>query len=245
MCCWRLRIASRLAAAIGLAGLLACFPGCKVAADGQNLEGVRLFQQGQYYPALQQFQKAVATNPTNADAYYNMAATLHRMGSQKGDQQALAQAETLYNQCLDLDENHADCRRGLAVLLVETGRPDRAFALLKNWATSSPNVSDARIELARLYEEFGDLETAKLHLNQAVMVDQNNHRAWAALGRIRERTGDYQQALANYQRSWSLNSLQPAVAERIASLNRTILGGTGTTTANDPRTVVTPGPYRR
>jgi tetratricopeptide (TPR) repeat protein len=215
-----------------------------MAADGSNLEGVRLYQQGQFQPALQQFQKAVTTDPQNADAYYNMAATLHRMGTQKGDQQLLTQAETLYNQCLDLQADHADCHRGLAVLLVETGRPDRGFNLLKNWATANPDNADARIELARLYEEFGDLETAKLHLNQAIMIDQHNHRAWAALGSIREKSGDYEQALANYQRSWNLNSFQKGVADRIATLNRTVQGMVPTA-PDDTRTVAVPGPDNR
>ena len=157
----------------------------------------------------------------------------------------LRQAETLYNQCLDLEGNHADCRRGLAVLLVETGRPDRAFTMLKNWVTSSPTVADGRIELARLYEEFGDLETAKLQLNQAIAIDQHSHRAWAALGKIREQLGDYEQALANYQRSWNLNSFQTGVAERIATLNRSAGSGSGGGLTNDTRTVVTPGAPRR
>ena len=181
-----------------------------MAADSQNMQGVRLFQQGQYQPALQEFQKALSSDPKNADACYNMAATTHRMGAQKSDQKMLAQAETLYNQCLDLDPKHADCYRGLAVLLVETGRQDRAFNLLKNWASADPKSADARIELARLYEEHGDFETAKVHLNQAILADQNSARAWAALGRLRERVGDYPQALANYQRSWSLNPRKPA-----------------------------------
>lgn len=216
-----------------------------MAADGRNLEGVRLYQQGQYQPALQAFQKAIAADPNNADAYYNMAATLHRMGSQTGDEKMLSQAETLYNQCLDHDENHTDCHRALAVLLVETGRPDSAFTLLKKWAMANPDLADARIELARLYEEFGDLETAKAHLNQAVLVDQHNHRAWAALGRIREMTGDYEQALANYRRSWNLNSFQPGVAQRIASLNRTLSGDLGGGTQPGTRTVLAPSPVPR
>jgi tetratricopeptide (TPR) repeat protein len=226
-------IVMAIASSLGLAG-------CKMAADGNNLEGVRLYQQGQLQPALQEFQKALSTHPQNADAYYNMAATLHRMGSQNGDQQTLTRAETLYNQCLDLDANHVDCHRGLAVLLVETGRPDRAFNLLKNWATAHPDVADARIELARLYEEFGDLETAKLHLNQAVMVDQHSDRAWAALGHLREEMGDTEQALANYQRSWNLNSFQKSVADRIAALNQS-LSGVDAVPPTDTRTVTTPG----
>ena len=107
-----------------------------MVADGQNIEGVRLEQLGQHQQALQRFQQAITSNPTNADAYYNMAATYHRIGIQQKDQRQLEQAETLYNQCLDLNENHVDCRRGLAVLLTETNRSDRAFNLMKNWAKS-------------------------------------------------------------------------------------------------------------
>ncbi len=208
-----------------------------MAADGQNLQGVRMYQQGQYEAAMQQFQTAIATNPSSPDAYYNMAATLHRMGVAKNDQNLLTQAETAYNQCLDFDPEHEDCHRGLAVLLAETGRSDKAFALLKNWAVRSPNNADARIELARLYEEFGDPETAKIQLTEAIHIDQNNARAWSALGRLREQTGDYTQALANYQRSYSLNRFQPEIAERIATLNATVSGQAGPTPSDGTRMV--------
>jgi tetratricopeptide (TPR) repeat protein len=216
-----------------------------MAADGQNLQGVRLYQQGQYEGAMQQFQRAVASNPSSPDAYYNMAATLHRMGVARNDQNLLNQAETLYNQCLDFDADHADCHRGLAVLLAETGRSDRAFALLKNWAVRSPNNAEARIELARLYEEFGDRETAKIQLTEALHIDQHNSRAWNALARLREQSGDYAQALANYQRSYSLNRFQPEIAERIAALNRTVSGQVGPTPADGTRVVNTPPPTNR
>lgn len=215
--------------------------GCRMVADGQNIQGVRLENQGQHHAALQSFQQAIASNPTSADAYYNMAATYHRLGIQEKDQRQLDQAETLYNQCLDLNENHVDCRRGLAVLLTETDRSDRAFNLLKNWANSSPQLADARIELARLYEEAGDYETAKLHLNKAILLDQGNSRAWAALGNIREQLGDTQQALANYQRSYNLNSFQPGVAHRIASISGLPIGG-GSTNSNGTRIVTRPLP---
>ncbi len=224
--------------------LLSFSAGCRMVADGQNIEGVRLEQQGQHHAALQRFQQAITSNPTNADAYYNMAATYHHIGIEENDKRQLEQAETLYNQCLDLDENHTDCRRGLAVLLTETNRSDRAFNLMKNWANSQPQLAEARIELARLYEESGDFETAKLHLNKAILLEQHNARAWAALGNIREQLGDQEQALANYQRSYNLNSFQPGVAQRIASLSRSTISG-GDTSGGETRTVTRPLPGQR
>ena len=208
----------------GLAAL-AALSGCKLAADSKNQQGVRLYQQGQYDAAMQTFQKAVATDPTSADGYYNMAATTHRMGVARNDPNLLNQAETLYNQCLDRSPDHEDCHRGLAVLLTETNRSDRAFSLLKNWAARSPQHPEARIELARLYEEFGDRESAKTNLTEALQIDQHNARAWNALARLREQSGDYVQALANYQRSLEVNRFQPEVAERVAALTRTVSSG--------------------
>ncbi len=122
---------------------------------GQNTMGVRLYQQGRYSEALQQFQTAQVPILRTPDTYYNLASTYHKLGVTQKDAKLIEQAESLYNQCLDLQPNHVDCHRGLAVLLAESNRPDRAMALLKNWAAKNPQLADARIELSRLHQEFG------------------------------------------------------------------------------------------
>jgi Flp pilus assembly protein TadD len=210
--------------------------GCRLAADGNNLQGVREFQSGNYGPAMQRFQTAATMDPGNADAVYNMAATMHRQGIQSGDRNLLNQAEVVYNQALDLNKNHMQAYRGLAVLLNETDRPDKAFKLLKNWVAASPRDPNARIELARLYEEYGDLASAKIHLLDAMQLDPGNPRVHLAFGHIREREGDYSQAMANYQRSYTL-SRNPAVQDRIAALNRVVAGGGTAPAAGGTRTV--------
>jgi tetratricopeptide (TPR) repeat protein len=217
--------------------------GCTTTADFHNIDGVRWYQHGNYQSALQRFQQAVAANPQNADAYYNLASTMHRLGSQSNNRELLNQAEAIYNQCLDLNENHVDCHRGLAVLLAETERAASAEKLLTNWVTRRPDLADARVELARFYEEFGDLERAKQSLSQAVMIDQRNARAWAALGALREKAGETEQAIANYQRSLALNPQQPAVGARVASLFRSAtpsVNVTGPGSSPATRTVTVP-----
>ena len=200
--------------------------GCRLTADGRNLQGVRLFQQAQYQQALNEFQQAIASNPTNADAYYNLASTYHRLASVQNDSTLRAQAEELYNRCLDIDGNHVECHRGLAVLLAQTGRTDRSLALLKNWVVRSPNNADARIELARLYDEFGQDDNAKIELHEAIKRDVNNDRAWAALAFLNEQDGQYASALANYQRSLNIKPTQPQLAQRIVDLNRRLASRT-------------------
>jgi Tfp pilus assembly protein PilF len=206
------------AARLALLALVALAAGCRMVAQGRNVDGVRYFQQGQYPVAIQRFDSALTIDPQNPDSYYNKAAVYHRMGLANRDQNALAQAESLYNQCLNLKPDHVDCHRGLAVLLCETGRSDKAFTLMRNWTMQSPQNADARIELARLYEEYSDPKSAELALNEALALDMRNWRAHAALGRIKEQAGDYPQALQNYQLAYSLNRFQPELQQHIAML---------------------------
>ncbi|MCO8123945.1 tetratricopeptide repeat protein [Stieleria sp. TO1_6] len=194
--------------------------GCHWSASGKNALGAQLHEQGQYTAALQQFQQVVADDPTNPDGYYNLAATTHQLAKQRNDEALYANAEALYNQCLDHDPNHIECHRGLAVLLMDTGRPDKAFALVKNWASQNPMDSQPRVELARLYEEAGEPQTALKYLEDAVQQDANNSRAWLALARLRESTGDLPQALQNYQHALALNNSQPMIAERVAAISQ-------------------------
>lgn len=194
--------------------------GCQSSASGKNALGAQLYQQGQYTAALQQFQQVVSEDPSNADGYYNLAATTHRLAKQRKDESLFGNAESLYNQCLDHDPNHVECHRGLAVLLMDTGRPDRAFAFMKNWAGQNPTSAEPRIELARLYEEAGEPTTALRYLEDAVQQDASNSRAWLALAQLRESSGDLPQALQNYQRALALNNNQPMVAQRVSAISQ-------------------------
>jgi len=204
--------------AVVLTGLV-LWSGCgSFASQGINAEGVRLFDQTRYEEAMQQFQRAIENDPTSADGYYNLAATYHRVGTLGKQAADLTQAERYYYLCLDRNPDHAECYRGLAVLLVEQGRAEEAFRLLQGWADRRPNSPEPNIEIARLREEFGDREGAKQHLADALLVESSNARALAAMGRLREQDGDQGRALANYQQSLTANRFQPEVAARVATL---------------------------
>lgn len=193
--------------------------GCtNFAANNRNAEGVTLFQRGQFQEALQHFQEATYADPANADGYYNLGATYHRLGRLRNQNDCLAQAESNYRQCLQRDPNHRDCHRGLAVLLIEENRTNEAFASIQNWAAQQPTLAEPRMELARLYSEFGNREASKNTLVDAVRLDPNDARQWAALGKVREDTGEYTQAMANYQHSLELNPAQTDVTARVAAL---------------------------
>jgi tetratricopeptide (TPR) repeat protein len=192
--------------------------GCGVSATGHNMQGKRLFEQGQYAQAIDMFQRSIQDDPRNADAYYNMASTYHFLGKQQKNSTWIQQSDQLYRQALNLDPNHADAYRGLAALLVENGRAADAFQMVQNWRARQPNSAEPLIELARMFRETGNRETATQLLADALNVDGNNPRALKAMGRMREESGEYALALQNYVRSYQSNNLQSDVAEKIAAL---------------------------
>jgi tetratricopeptide (TPR) repeat protein len=210
-------------------GACLLLPACNTAKS-RNAEGVAYFQHGHPDYALQTFQQAQAQDPNNPNVYYNIARVYHHKGNERGDKLMLEQAESYYHMCLDRDPegSHRDCYRALAVLLVETKREDKAFTLLSRWAAAKPMLADPKIELARLHEEHQDFEVAKERLLEAILVEPNNPRALAALGKAREQVarklaGEAQQrelaqALADYRRSLQIDKQQPDVAARVAVL---------------------------
>ncbi|HEV3418469.1 MAG TPA: tetratricopeptide repeat protein [Pirellulales bacterium] len=208
-----------------LAGLLTIgSSGCGWMAHTDNIAGVGFFEQGNYAAATQKFQQGIEADPNDADSYYNLAATYHRQGKLANQKAQLDQAETYYHLCLDRNPDHRDCYRGLAVLLVEENRPDDAFSLLQRWGERSPSSPEPKVELARLFQEFGDKQAAQAHLQDALSIAPDNPRALAALGKLKEESGDPTQALAVYQRSLASNRFQPDVAARVATLQSAIPG---------------------
>lgn len=215
------------------------FAGCS-SSQGLNLAGARSFERGNYQRAIQQFQDSLAKNPGNADAHYNLASAYYQVGKAQNAPAFLQQSESLFNQCLDVRPDHVACHRGLAALLVDTNRPESAFTLLKRWSGRSPQLAEPKIELARLYEEFGDYDNATRNLTEALNLQPGNSRAWAAIGRLRERDGKLAQALSNYQQAYNLNQRNPAIASRIASLQQNLALGGGRGSGSPTKIVNSP-----
>jgi tetratricopeptide (TPR) repeat protein len=221
-----------------LAGMLLALAGCGgFVSQQKNSQGVTLFQQGRYPEALREFQEATYNDPKDADGYYNIAATYHRLGRQQHSDADLNQAEKFYNDCLDRNPNHVECHRGLAVLLAERGRKDAALRLVQGWVDREPGLAEAKVELARLHDEFGNRQAAKDTLIEALEAQPDNSRALTALAKIRDDAGDKTQALANYERSLAHDNRQPQVASRVNVLRggaRAAVGGASGAPADAP-----------
>ena len=204
--------------AVGIC-LLVLSSGCGRFVNSDSNQGVTLYEQGNYLGAANSFQRALEKQPGNADCFYNLGATYHQQSKLFGQAGDLQTAEQYYHLCLARDPDHAACQRGLAVLLVETGRTGDAATQLEQWAAREPANPEPKIELARLCQEQGDNLDAENYLVDAVSVDPDNPRALVALGQIRESSGDTQQALVNYSKALELDRNQPTVAAKVATLS--------------------------
>ncbi|MCE9553547.1 MAG: tetratricopeptide repeat protein [Planctomycetes bacterium] len=210
----RMRLCGAALLALSAAG------GCgSISSHGLNAEGTRQFQSGQHQVALDRFQRAIAADPRNGDGYYNLAAVYHHLGKANRDSNYYTQAEQYYHKAIDMAPNHAEAYRGLAVLMSEQQRNDEAVKTLAEWGQRSPTSADARVELARFYQELGMRKEAEKQLLDAVAIDTRHSRARAALGMLREQEGDMNQALVNYTASLEANRVQPQVAARVAALS--------------------------
>jgi len=103
-------------------------------------------------------------------------------------------------------------------LLIETGREKYAFDLLNQWKARYPGSTEPVVELARLYQEYGDNRRATDLLADALKIDSNSIRALKAMGHVREVQGQTHLALDNYLRVLQIDNQDVAVAQRVASL---------------------------
>lgn len=214
--------------------ILIASSGCNFRAQQHNIAGRQAFEFGQLSTAAAEFQRALKANPRNADAYYNLASTYYLMAKQNQNNQWLAQAEQLFRQAIALNDKHTEAHRSLAALLIETGQERYAFDLLNTWRNRYPNSTDPLIELARLYQEYGDTRRAADYLADALRVNGQDIRALKAMGHVRERQGQVQLALENYYRVLQLDSRQTEVASAVQRLQTQLAQGGSSGSGNNP-----------
>ncbi|MDB4766853.1 tetratricopeptide repeat protein [bacterium] len=226
---------------IGLAGLSI---GCNATTQRQNMLGKAAFDRGDNSSAINAFQQALNRDPKNADAYYNLAACYYKLGVEKQNKQFVDQAEQLYRQAISYDDKHIDAHRGLSAMLIETGREKYAFDLLDGWRQRYPQSAEPLVEIARLYQEYGDNRRATDLLADALRNDSRNARALKAMGYVREVQGENQLALENYMRALQVNGSDQDTANRVAYLQSRIASAAGQSgSATSPARYGAAAPY--
>ncbi len=197
----------------GLACAIFCalFAGCVSPAQPYNSRGVALFNRGQYEAARSEFLEATAVDPVNADGFYNLGSTYHKLGD-------AGEAEQNYFHCLALNPDHTKANHAFVVLLLEQERTNAAYDLVQDWMARSPGSPDPLVEMAWLERQAGKTESARQTLHQALAIEPRHSRALTELASIYEGSKDSERALALYQRALVANPSHPDLSTKVADL---------------------------
>lgn len=110
-------------------------------------------------------------------------------------------AETLLVRALQTSPADVEARRNYAETLWHRGAQTQAVAQVEEARRVAPEDTGLAVRAGEMYLALGQMEKARGAAEQALSLDSKFAAAWALRGTILERTGNYQQALADYQRS--------------------------------------------
>lgn len=186
--------------------------------------GLALLAEGRRDEARQQFQRAIALQPTHAFAHFQLgllapslpeserhfsaalAADPHYLDARVNLAQALAsqgrlaEAVAQYRTAL-AEQPAADIRAGLGGLLLQLGRPAEAAPLLQQALAEAPELPEAHYHWARLRERAGDGVGAEDALRTALRLRPGYGVAAMALGNLLARQSRFAEAVEAFRAS--------------------------------------------
>ena len=121
-------------------------------------------EQAQYQKALLHFQSVAAIDPTNAEAWYNIAEA-HNLLEQ------LEEAEINYARAITLEPEIIDYYTALSRMYMEQGQAPKASLVLEEGVRINPGSAQLRAFLALAVSESGDYRKAEELLDEAELLD--------------------------------------------------------------------------
>lgn len=160
-------------AVLGVIVLLSCTPGCQT-----------------FHP----FAKKTREKIVSARQWANNGLEAFQNGH-------LDQAKGLFSRASEQNPTDYRIRANLAKTLYQSGDPEQAIAEMKRAVALSSNDPKLLITLGQMYADLGALDLAQEQVDLALAPNHRFAPAWELKGKISKSKGDYQNALANFQKA--------------------------------------------
>lgn len=158
-----------------------------------NNFGNCLLAQGDYLPAIREYQKTLDLRPDSPpDTWVGIGDAYARVGM-------LQDAAQAYQKALDLNPSLVPVYVDLGNVEHQMQRYPEAIAAFKKVIELSPGLALAHYNLANEYYTLGQMAEAEWSYKEAVRLDPRLVYAWFMLGKIYERSNRTAEALASWQ----------------------------------------------
>ena len=186
-----------------------------VAALRDYNQGIGLQRDGKNLDAQKQFEQATKEDPTFALAFSKLAQAYSSLGYDSEAEQSAKKAVGLSQ---DLPEAEKYLISAIE-LQVMKNYPD-AIKAYENLARVSPDNSDVKAVLAKLYEDSGDLAKARDYYQKLLSANPKDIEAILDIGRVQIKSGDPQASLETLNRAYSLAVQVDNQEQKATSLHR-------------------------
>src|SRR5262245_53565806 len=178
-------------AGLGIATLIATATACD-AIDRQVAlkKATQLYKEQKYEEAIVEYQKILATHPSDWEANYRIAVSylaLYHPGSQhEKDLRYSTEGIKAFEKLLTLTPPDEDARaktRGYYLGLLDAAqKPDKAVAFLEAELAKKPDDSGLINQIADLYQKAGDFPNSLKYFQKAADLNSGKKEAWYTLG---------------------------------------------------------------
>ena len=165
------------------------------AADLRDLAGRALRAERRFDDALLHHRKAMALAPDDADIREHYAGTLAMIQHPDTMAEAVRELQTLLVQ----HPGHLNALLLLGVLLIKQQRAAEALVCLDCAAGLDPTRIEMLVNRAVALQLLGRHDEARRDIDRAMLLAPDDCIVFGGRGTLREQTGDYQGALADYQ----------------------------------------------
>jgi Flp pilus assembly protein TadD/peroxiredoxin len=187
------------------------FPGTLYNGRFQRNEftyGVALYQHGYLDQAAASFKQVAASQPENAEAFYNLGTLYLRKNN-------LDQARKFLAQTVQLKPDYPEAWNNLGMIAAQQNDTATAIHDFRRSLELRPNYVTAMLNLGNVFRRQGNLSEAGKLLHQAVLLEPENAEANYSLGMFFARQGDNAQGESFLQKA---SALRPNYADAINNL---------------------------